>query len=310
MNYKNFSELLKDLRLKKGWSQEDACNGVCDRRTYIRWEKGMSEPSDYYLHLLSYRFNYDLQAYYKLFICNGSMNTWSYKQKANALLENRNWLLLYEYIEDIRRHTEFKTGENKETILYYMALYYYEYKKNYTLSTDYCIQGLKVENEAILASNPTEKIYSNVGICLLNCLAASYEKLQEIEKSNNIYIGVLNNIENKVIPSITYYQSTEFEKKIYLTVAYNLGLNYKRTNDIDLSLNIINKGIEFSVKHHYLNGLPDLLKLKYKLLYIKENYTESKQAFEQCTNLFLLQNNIIAYTQCWDDLYSAYPNII
>jgi|GEM_PF-6934167 len=91
MEQKSFSELLKSLRLKNKWSQEEACEGVCDRRTYIRWEKGISEPSDYYLHLLSYRFNYDLQAYYKVFICNKSLSDLAYKQESYKHVENQDW---------------------------------------------------------------------------------------------------------------------------------------------------------------------------------------------------------------------------
>lgn len=310
MDYKNFGELLKSIRKEKGWSQEEACKGVCDRRTYIRWEKGVSEPTDYYLHLLSFHFNYDLQAYYKVFICNESMRAYTAKKKAENLIERADWKQLSIYIKELKTYPEFQTGENKENLIYYNILYYYEFEKDYSTAIKYCVDGLRIENNAITLENPTDKIYSNIGICILNCLAICLNKISKIYQSNQIYMGIMKNIEHKIIPEITYYQSTEFEKKIYQVAAYNLGLNYKRINDIELALLYINKGIDFSIKHHYLNFLADLLRIKFKLLYAKKHYKESKLVFNECINLYLLQNKFDEYNNCKEALENEYPNIL
>ena len=213
MEYKNFGELLKSIRLEKGWSQEEACKGVCDRRTYIRWEKGFSEPTDYYLHLLSFHFNYDLQAYYKVFICNESMRACAAKKRAENLIENGDWMQIHNFIKELQTYPEFQTGENKEHLIYYKVLYYYEFEKDYSIAIKYCVEGLKIENNAITLENPTDKFYSNIGICILNCLAICLNKIGKIDVSNQIYMGIMKNIDYKIIPEITYYQSLEFEKK-------------------------------------------------------------------------------------------------
>ncbi len=310
MNYKNFGELLKALRLEKGWSQQEACKDICDRRTYIRWEKNISEPSIFYFNLLSKRFNYDLQAYYKLFICDKSFMAWEYIEKANQYINNNDWVLLYECIEEMQRLSDFTFGENKMTLLYYLALYYNKHIKDYNISINYCIKGLKEEDIRITLDNPIGQIYSNIGLCLLNCLSSNFKKIDKHQQATNIYLSIINNIDNKIIPNLTYYQSSEFEKKLYQTIIHNLCLNYKNHNNISLALEYINKGINFSKQHNYLAKLPDLLELKFKLLYIRGDYKNAKQAYDLCSNLYLFQDRFDEYSYCKRILHSDYPELL
>ncbi len=72
MNFNNLGELLKALRQEKGWSQEEACEGICSKKTYSRWETNENVPTLFYFQALSNHFNCDLQAFYKILCCDGS----------------------------------------------------------------------------------------------------------------------------------------------------------------------------------------------------------------------------------------------
>lgn len=309
MNYKNFGELLKSLRLEKGWSQEEACKDVCDRRTYIRWEKNESEPSLYYFHRLSNHFNCDIQAYYKLFICDGTLLARKCKEKAESYITNNEWQLLYAHIEEMKTLKDFSIGENKMTLLYYKALYYFTYVEDYNTSMEYCIKGLREEDVNLSLENLSENIYSNIGLCLLNCLSCNLNKLGDSQKANNVYLKIIASIDNKLIPDLTYYQSTEFEKKFYQVAIHNLCQNYKRDKKISLSLQYVNKGIDFSLKHNYLNKLADLFELKFKLLYDLNDYEDSRKAYDSCIDLYLLQNRMDEYLYCKNILDTNYPEL-
>lgn len=309
MNYNSFGELLKSLRLEKGWSQEEACKGVCDRRTYIRWEKNESEPSLYYFHRLSNHFNCDIQAYYKFFICDGTLVARKYKDKAERYITNNEWQLLHAHIEEMKTLNDFSFGENKMTLLYYEALYYFEYLKDYNTSMEYSINGLKEEDDTFSIENLDGKIYSNIGLCLLNCLSCNLNKLNDSQKSTTIYLKIIDSIDNKLIPDLTYYQSTEFEKKLYQTIIHNLCQNYERDNDIFTSLKYANKGIEFSLKHDYLNKLADLFEIKFKILYALLNYEDSRKAYDSCINLYLVQNRMDEYLYCKDIIHTEYTEL-
>lgn len=310
MEFNNLGELLKSLRLEKGWSQEEACKDICDRRTYLRWEKNICEPSIYYFNLLSNRFNYDLNAYYKIFICDKSLTAWRHKEAANQYVNSNNWAELYVFINNIKNLPDFSLGENKMTVQYYHALYHNKFTNNYELSSKYCIEGLKEEDINITLAKPIGKIYSNIGLCLLNCLSSNYKKTKKYNLATEIYLTIINNIESKLIPNITYYQSFNFEKKLYQTIINNLCLYYMQSDNILLALNYVNKGISFSNQYHYLDKLPDLLEIKFKLLYLQNEYKLAKEIYRLCVGLYQLQNRIDEYLYCEKLLYNQYPELL
>lgn len=309
MEDKILGDIIKHIRTKNGLSQEEACSGICDRRTYIRWEKNEVEPSVYNLNKLSYRFNCDLQAYYKMLICDKSPRAWLYKEKAEYYLTQKKWTKLITLLEEMEYFQEFREGENKQTILYYKSLYYTQYKKDYTQSIRICLEGLYVENKEYSIDKENSKIYSNVGLSLLNCLACNHNKIGKSDLANKIFINIINRIDNKIIKEMSYYQSIDFEKKLYQTTIYNLSLNLKRKQDYNKALNYITKGIDFSLQHNFLYCLADLFELKFKILYLQENYIEAKKAFNFCINLYLLNNNIKKYDDCISSLNNEFTKI-
>lgn len=309
MNYSEIGDLLKALRLSRSLSQEEACKDICDRRTYIRWEKNEVEPSNYNLHLLSNRFNYDLQAYYKFITRNDSLNTWKLKQQLDNYIQSREWNALFTETERLRNHLKFKSGENASLLCYYTALYYHCFKKEYENSANYCIQGLKIDNPAFSIDSPTLYFYSNIGLCLLNCLACNLNSLSKHEKANLLFNYILQSIDNKLLPEITYYQSTEFEIKIYQAVIYNLALNCQRNNDYKHALYYTQKGIDFLVQQNSLYELAELLKSKFISQYELKEYKEASLSYQQCMALYKLQRKHNEVTQTENKVHIDYPHI-
>jgi len=307
LNYQTFGQLLKALRLEKGWTQDEACKGICDKRTYLRWEKDISEPSVYYFNLLSKHFNYDLHAYYQFLNFEKSAYVLSYKQKIQESIKNNNWEDLYQYAQELKKLKDFKSGENKAILMYGLALYYYNQKQDYETSLKYSLEGLKEENPAISKDRVYENIYSNIGLCLLNCYGVNLAKLEQQQEAINIFSNILKNIENKLSPYNMQYHYTEFEKRLYQTITLNLTLNYKRQNKLETALEYANKGIDFSNKFYFMEFLGDLLELKYNVLYELGNYQESKKTYDLCIHLYLLQNRMDHYKKCissLDDVFS------
>ncbi|BCN28830.1 helix-turn-helix domain-containing protein [Anaeromicropila herbilytica] len=310
MTYYTLGELLKSLRESKNLSQEDTCKGICDRRTYIRWEKNEVEPSNHNLHLLSNRLNYDIQAYYKFLIRNTSPNVWDLKQNAESCIDNEDWAKLLHYIHEMEQTSHFKTSENAALLCYYKALYNNCYLHNYTISLDYCVQGLQYENPSFSINTFEIIFYSNTDLCLLNCLACNLNKLNRPQEANHIFSQMIQSIDKKLIPEITYYQSTEFETKIYQIAIYNLTLNYQRCNDHKTALHYIEKGIQFLLSSNSLYNLANLLKLKFKTLYALENYKESSDAYKLCLGLYQLENKEAIIEECKSSINSDYPKLL
>ena len=85
-----------------------------------------------------------------------------------------------------------------------------------------CLEGLYEENSDYNIDKGTSKIYSNVGLSLLNCLACNNNKIGKSNIANAIFKELINRIDNKIISELSYYQSIDFEKKLYITAIYNL----------------------------------------------------------------------------------------
>ena len=86
-------------------------------------------------------------------------------------------------------------------------------------------------------------------------------------------------------------------------------MNLKREKQYIDSLYYINKGIQFSLKHNYLFDLADLFQIKFKLLYLLDDYIEAKTAFNLCVNLYLLQNNMKDYNYFTSIIDTEYPKL-
>lgn len=310
MKGNTLGELLKNIRKEKKWTIDQACKGICDRRTYIRWESNQREPSLLYFNLLSNHFNYDIYAYYKIFIVDQNTTALKYKNIANNYIKNNEWDSLFEFITKIQNTPELSSTENKMNIEFYFALYYCHFALNYELSASYCINALKKEDEHITSQLPIGNINSNIGLCLLNCLANNYLELKKWDLAIEIYISTLKHIENKIIPNLTYYQSFDFDKRMYQNTIHNLCQHYRKNGDISLALNYVNKGIQFSNKYNYLENLPDLLEIKFKLLYMKGDYTQSHKIFHLCVGLYELQDRLKEADYCYSVLSTEYPKLL
>lgn len=309
MKSNTFGELLKSLRIARNWSQEEACEGICDRRTYIRWEKNESIPSNYNLHLLSNHFNYDLNAYFKFFMIHESFSTWDLEMKAEKLITEQNWQSLYDLILEMEQVPFFQNGPYAGLIYYYKAIYYNAYCNDYNATIEQCLLGLKKENSNFSLEHLTAPIHSNVGLCILNYLAYTFIKIEQREQAQAIYIYLLDSIDNKLIPEITYYQSSEFEYKLYQTVAYNLALNFKYSKDYSSALFYVDKGIQFSINHDIIFQLADLLKVKYQLEYHLKKYELAANSLKQCVSLYQLKNDTEAVNQCISSVASEYSKL-
>ena len=53
MEKKTFAERLKEARNEKGWSQAELCRRTgANYNTYIQWERGVTEVSEYFQYLV------------------------------------------------------------------------------------------------------------------------------------------------------------------------------------------------------------------------------------------------------------------
>lgn len=296
MSYGHFGILLRELRESRNLTREQLAYNICTPKQIYRIEKGEYEPSLYLLNKLSIKFNMDLNEYYKMYFSNRSILAFEGVEKINKAISSNDIKQVASIVNKYKDNKDFMEGENLQHIYYGQALCASLLDKNFHQSIEYCMKGIYVENAQFTIETIKDYTYSNVGITLINCISRNYFAMNQTEIGIKILKDLLYVLDHYVFNSpYPIKQSSEFTKKIYQTILYNLCLYLLDTDDKKSSLSYANKGIEFAIQENNFRYLPELLCIKFRLLYHMDNIAESKVSYIHAKNLFEItgQNNKI-----------------
>lgn len=292
MNYVHFGELLRDIRTSKGMTLEQLSDGICSVLQLSRIEKGDSTASLFILHNFSKKLNIDLQEYNRVFFTSGNFKAYNIRSSISQLIKNKNLIGLRNFINYVEGLDEFKHGENKQYILYSKALCTSYLDSDYFKSIDYCLEGLKIEDKDFKVSNIKDKVYSSVGLTMINLISVNYDKLGQTDLSFALSESLFTILENQIFTeNFARYNSLDFEKKLYQSLGNNLSFFYMNKNQYTKSLEYINKSIAFSIEQSYMRFLPELLLQKSKLLFKMNMMYESYDLYKICLSFYKVLRN-------------------
>lgn len=309
MSYKHFGEFLQELRLSRNMTREQLAQDICTPKQIYRIEKGVYEPSLYLINLLSIKFNMDLNEYYKMYFTSITVTGLEGIRSINTAIENGDIPLLKSLISTYEKLEDFKKGENLEHIYYGKALCAALLDNNYSDSLNFCMKGLRVEYPAFNIDNITKNMYSNVGIALLNCMAKNYFAMNDYNTGMKILTDLLTVLETYVINSpYPLFKASQFSEKTYQLVLYNLGLHLFNHGDYKKALIYIDKGIDFSLKKYNLRRLPELIFMKFKILYYEKKFDEAKEYYNRTIYLYKITEDPIL-SEIEETAKTEYPEI-
>ena len=291
-------------------SRETLAENICTSKQIYRIEKGESEPSISLLHQLSFKFKLDLNEYYKMYFTNHTLEGLEgIKSINNAIIIHDNHLLK-SLIDTYETMEAFKTGENLQHIYYGKALCSALLDEDYKKSLDYCYQGIRVECPEFNTSSIPQYMFSNVGLALINCISQNFFAMDNYDTGMLVLNGLLMVLESYVINSpYPLFHDTQFSKKFYQAILYNMGVHLFELGEYKKSFNFIEKGIRFSLKESNFRYLPDLIFFKFKLLYYKQNYTEAKEYYNQVISLCKITNKESILNELDSSAIIDYPEI-
>ncbi|MBR5994422.1 MAG: helix-turn-helix transcriptional regulator [Lachnospiraceae bacterium] len=264
-NWGLFGRKLRSIRKELCQTQERFCDGICSLRQYKRIESGTNEPTLFVLDSLSSKYNLDFFTIYKKTERSNSDNDFSFINEMNDAID----------LQDVKRIEELisKYSDSFDSMgLYSKMLWYYGKslcEEDTDISIDYAITGLRYE----LPDNPGNhesflqvKVYSNIGLCLLNRIAFNYIKKENYSLAILIYKHIIQCIESLLSFSSKLYQSTKFIFEFYPSVISNLCVLLLSDGNLEEALVYVNKGIEYLCKMNNSKQLHILLWRKYKIL--------------------------------------------
>ena len=310
MKYEHFGNLLQELRVKYNMSREKLAQNICTPKQIYRIEKGYSEPSIYLLHQLSIKFNLDLNEYYKMHFTSNTIVGLEGINSINAAIEHQDIKLIKSEIEKYEKLEDFKHGENLQHIYYGKALCSALLDKNYNTSLDYCYKALQIECPDFNIENISENMYSNVGICILNCISQNFFALDQYDIGIKVLTGNLRVLETFIIDSpYPLFQATQFSQKVYQLVLYNMAVHLFEHDEIEDSFIYIEKGISYSLKVYNMRKLPDLIFMKFKILYSLKDYEKAKEYYDHTLSLYKITDNKTSLTELESSAKGDYPEI-
>jgi transcriptional regulator with XRE-family HTH domain len=310
MKYEHFGNLLQELRMKYNMSREELAQNICTPKQIYRIEKGESEPSIYLLHQLSFKFKLDLNEYYKMYFTSHTLEGLEGINSINDAIIVRDNHLLKSLIDNYESMEAFKTGENLQHIYYGKALCSALLDEDYKNSLDYCYKGIRVECPEFNISSFSKYMFSNVGLALINCLSQNFFAMDNYDKGMLVLNGLLTVIESFVINSpFPIFHDVQFSKKVYQVILYNMGIHLFECGEYKKSSNFVEKGIEFSLKESNFRILPELIFLKFKLLYCEQNYTEAREYYNQVISLCKITNKDTILNELDSSAKIDYPEI-
>ncbi len=310
MNYEHFGEFLRELRLSRNMTREQLAQDICTPKQIYRIEKGVYEPSLYLINQLSIKFNMDLNEYFKMYFSNNTIVGLEGVQTINAALESGNLPLLKSLVDKYEKLEEFKKGGNLQHIYYGKALCSALLDNDYETSLDYCFKGIQIEYPEFSLNKIHKNTYSNVGIALLNCISQNYFAMNEFNNGMKVLFKLLHVLETYILTSpYPMFQASQFSKKIYQVVLCNISAALLDNGEIKNSLLYVDKGIQFSVKENNLRFLPDLLLMKFRILYKEQNYEEAREYYNRTIYLYKITNKTNEISDLENLAKSDYPEL-
>ena len=240
-NYKHFGELLEQLRISNNMTQTEVAEGICTLRQYSRLEKGESNPRIDVLYGLSNKFNTNLYEFYNIHFCHQSFEAFKCIKDMNQTIYEGNLSNLESVIQSMQNLKEFNTGDNFKNLCYAQALFKYS-KSDFVASLNFCLKGLQVPNFESLQKFSSHKIYSNIDLCLINCLGCDYGELSKTEEAIITFVTLVSAIDNQAekLP-FSSIKNSNFVQNSYENAILNLSNCYFQKQDLHSASKICSK---------------------------------------------------------------------
>lgn len=289
MDKLHIGEVISHLRKKHNLTQQQLADKICSREYLCKLEKGAFFPTIYTLDLLSKRLNENIYEFYQEIERHNDLETHLKIQQINEFIAQGSDkdLELRRLIAEYENLPTFKSGESLQFIYYSKAICSYYLDKDYNEAIDFSFKGLCVYKKDFKLKNWTDYIYTNVELTLINLMASSYCRSADSDTGLSIYYDMLKYLEKYLSRSLYDIHSTgHFYINLYTNVAYNTSNNLIAHNKYTDALKIVDNAINISIRTKYMNVYPSLLKNKFMILYMLEDYENAKKYYNKALIYF------------------------
>ncbi len=298
---KSFGNLIKETRIKNGFSQQELSEHTTYSRDYLsKIEVGKRNPSDDFLVSISTTLNFDFSTLYKKLNNFRSLDDYFFTNKLVEYIETKDIDRIKQMLENEITAYKMNYGEPRMTKEYCQALIIFYIDSNIDKTLHYCLDILEITYDKL--DDYEIKVSSPYYYSLLLLLGHIMSEKNDYDMLENFLKKFLTFIDNYYLNDILPIYSVEYYyKKLYITILNNYADTLLKLGECQLALNQCDKAIDMSNKLNILSLLPYLYKMKVEILYVTGNSLEAKQNLNyfQCicdiTNNNKYYDNIINY---------------
>ncbi|WP_064094113.1 helix-turn-helix domain-containing protein [Rossellomorea aquimaris] len=198
-------EQIKELRRHFGLSQQELCKNICSQSFISRVESGDISPSANLLYRLSMRLGIDINYFLESVYVSRMDYVQEVLHQLGEALKMKNYEQIKELVEYEKENPLFKQFKNKQTLLWYEAIYLYKVHQDYK-------QAMSLLDEALSMKETTSKSYSEKEIEMSLTKANIFTEIKDDQEAIRLFDDIL--IFLKQLPFIR-------DKVLLIKVYYN-----------------------------------------------------------------------------------------
>lgn len=244
-----FGEIIRIRREELNMKQEELCEGVCERSTLSKIERGKNECSKYLAEVFLQRLGLPMDFYYassnktaidQMLIRNQIKDAIRMREydKLAELLEKG-----LQFVDDSKLYHQF--------ILRSKATYAIYVENNLPKAREILLNALKIIHPSFDIDNITKPLFSE-DILILNTFANTYVEEENYEKAINIFKTLVDIVKSKSNDDID-------SMRTLIMLEYNLSRVLGRADYYKECLIVAEEAIELSTRSGTMTSLGELL---------------------------------------------------
>ena len=215
MAFTAFGDFLKQLRIAKGYTQEQVAEGLCTREHISKIENGIKHPSHHIMIQLLYRLGVDPRSLNINSLSTENKTRIEYESKFKALMATREYSLAEELINEMREAPRLKNEEG-ELLINSLLSWLLHDTKQYEKAIEVLEKTIKFTRPDYSIENIQNYFFTNHELHTFNLLAATYYRTG---KGYDVTVSIFNAIKKHLEAGLLFSES---DNQFYLMIMYNL----------------------------------------------------------------------------------------
>ncbi len=297
MEYIQAGQMIREFRKRKGMSQEQLCEGLCEPPTMSKIEKGRQYPNKKLLDALLVR----LQEYVELQVPLSPSDFERAQIEREVLSRTSNHE--YDILELAERYKSCSSSMNNHEEQFYLfvqAIHLVSVERNWNVALDVLEKAIQLtlpkyktgaDISSVMLTSMEFAILNNIAICLWFMM----QRKDSIVLMEQLY-SVLDCYD---------IDSEEYAKRLPM-IAYNLSMWLGLQKEYEKSLAVAEKGIQCSIKYDKYTSLAGLLYNKGFTLMKLGQELEGTEVLKKAFMLMYATENASSYNTFKEDLAEAF----